>query len=62
MGVGKTQQFNYFLVNGDVADGVPKRAREARAAGTHAAGPNVPWSPPGRFYLVDVPGLGYAKA
>mmetsp|Transcript_23589 Transcript_23589/g.69018 ORF Transcript_23589/g.69018 Transcript_23589/m.69018 type:complete len:551 (-) Transcript_23589:35-1687(-) len=35
---GKTQQYNYFLVNG-----------QSR------------WKPPGTFYLVDLPGVGYAK-
>ena len=35
---GKTQQFNYFLVNNQSK-----------------------WDPAGKFHLVDLPGLGYAK-
>ncbi|KAA8499116.1 putative GTP-binding protein EngB [Porphyridium purpureum] len=68
---GKTQQFNYFLVNDD-AQAAPaiktnKRALRRRELGhsaeqaqaQRAATKALPASPP--FYIVDSPGVGYAK-
>ena len=60
---GKTQQFNYFDVNAPGDDA--KRPRFASANDGDAPAPRPrkrPWAPPGRFFLVDVPGSGYALA
>lgn len=50
---GKTQQFNYFLVN---------PVSPNKRPGTRHKFKRKLWEPPGTFYLVDVPGLGYANA
>ncbi|KAH8045656.1 GTP binding protein [Aureococcus anophagefferens] len=60
---GKTQQFNYFDVNAPGDDA--RRPRFASANDGTAPAPRPrkrPWAPPGRFFLVDVPGSGYALA
>jgi GTP-binding protein EngB required for normal cell division len=49
---GKTRQFNVFDVNSASVD-----SRRASSVVEEAS----PWSPSGRFRLVDVPGSGYAK-
>ncbi len=46
---GKTQQFNYYMVNGDNEKG-------------NDSGRLPQNSESGTFYMVDVPGLGYAEA
>ena len=75
---GKTQQFNYFEVNGDT-DHKQKGVVDHATATTALDGKNKkqalskktkdnfqrerkpPWTPRGQFYLVDVPGLGFAE-
>ena len=49
---GKTRQFNVFDVNSASVD-----SRRASSVVEESS----PWSPSGRFRLVDVPGSGYAK-
>uniref|UniRef100_A0A7S3K5M5 EngB-type G domain-containing protein n=1 Tax=Aureoumbra lagunensis TaxID=44058 RepID=A0A7S3K5M5_9STRA len=51
---GKTQQFNFFEINGDTPENIK---------GLPSSEPlrSSKWRPRGRFYLVDVPGLGYAQ-
>ncbi|KAJ8601233.1 hypothetical protein CTAYLR_003233 [Chrysophaeum taylorii] len=57
---GKTQQFNYFAVN-DFS--LPNNRRRQSSGGKKKknASSSPSWDPPGSFYLVDVPGLGYAE-
>ena len=54
---GKTQQYNYFLING--ADDSPSRGR--RRAPSEGVDDESAWRAAGTFHLVDMPGLGFAK-
>ncbi len=45
---GKTQQFNYFVVNGNIENGNDSGHPQNSESDA--------------FYMVDVPGLGYAEA
>lgn len=59
---GKTQQFNYFLVNSPPPPPPPSNPskKKNKKPITNKTG-KAPWDPEGTFYLVDVPGLGYAE-
>ena len=58
---GKTQQFNYFEINGFEQNEKKKGASSKEETKSDDKKRKPPWRPRGQFYLVDVPGLGYAE-
>ena len=57
---GKTQQYNYFVLNEPFEPS--RRSSRRRSVATEEGEEEEEWRSSGTFHLVDMPGLGYAKA